>query len=320
MAGDPTPFLQAAKRYGSDPAFDKWARDKYGVSGSALLAKVAKGESGFDMGAVSSAGARGGTQFIPPTRAAFIKRYGVDAWKDPDSAVHATKLYLQHDSRGVAGYNPGMPSYTDYILGQKVGDLGAVKGSGGKAPGQPRTTTTSGVDNSALRAQAVQQFLGSKNSDPVSFAMAIRNAQDVPGKTTTTPGTPAQAATAGGGNFRKSHSPLLELIHKTGTGQGFAVKNGQEVSGPGVYGSVWAGHQDHVHAAAGPKTIVELGKLAQSMGLHVGENPHFGGVNPVHAKNSYHYKGEAIDVSGDPKKMNAFARKVEQLYGLRPQQ
>jgi hypothetical protein len=38
------------------------------------------------------------------------------------------------------------------------------------------------------------------------------------------------------------------------------------------------------------------------MGLHVGENPHFGGVTPVHVQGSYHYKGEAIDVSGDPRR------------------
>jgi hypothetical protein len=65
-----------------------------------------------------------------------------------------------------------------------------------------------------------------------------------------------------------------------------------------------------VHVAAGPKTVVELGKLAQRMGLHVGENPHFGGVDPVHVAGSYHYKGEAIDVSGDAKKMALFAQEV----------
>jgi hypothetical protein len=66
-----------------------------------------------------------------------------------------------------------------------------------------------------------------------------------------------------------------------------------------------------VHVAAGPKTVVELGRIAQDrFGLHVGENPHFGGVNPVHVPGSYHNKGEAIDVSGDPKKMAAYARFV----------
>jgi hypothetical protein len=82
------------------------------------------------------------------------------------------------------------------------------------------------------------------------------------------------------------------------------------------YSKVWDGHKNHVHVAAGPNTVVKLGKLAQEMGLHVGENPHFGGVNPVHSAHSYHYKNEAIDVSGDPNKMNRYARRVEQIFGL----
>jgi hypothetical protein len=40
-------------------------------------------------------------------------------------------------------------------------------------------------------------------------------------------------------------------------------------------------------------------------------------VSPVHVPGSYHYKGEAIDVSGDPRKMNEYARRVEAAYGLR---
>lgn len=66
----------------------------------------------------------------------------------------------------------------------------------------------------------------------------------------------------------------------------------------------------HIHAAyTNPKAILAAIQLAQSLGLHVGENPYVGEVAPVHAKNSYHYRtfpglyhghklGEAIDVSG----------------------
>ena len=77
------------------------------------------------------------------------------------------------------------------------------------------------------------------------------------------------------------------------------------------------GHGDHVHVASGPKAVVALGKLAQQMGLHVGENPHFGGVDPVHTANSYHYRpgGQAIDVSGDPRQMRRFAKRVARMRG-----
>ena len=63
------------------------------------------------------------------------------------------------------------------------------------------------------------------------------------------------------------------------------------------------------------KAIVEIGKMAQKMGLSVGENPHFGGVAPVHASGSYHYSDRAIDVSGDPKKMAKFANMIGKRYG-----
>jgi hypothetical protein len=58
---------------------------------------------------------------------------------------------------------------------------------------------------------------------------------------------------------------------------GINVKNGQ----PEPQGFV-SGHTDHVHVAAGPRSVIRLGRLAERMGLHVGENPHFGGVTPVH--------------------------------------
>jgi len=77
-----------------------------------------------------------------------------------------------------------------------------------------------------------------------------------------------------------------------------------------VHKGAIGGHKDHVHVAGDPKYVVKLGKLAQRWGLHVGENPHFGGVSPVHVKGSFHYDGRAIDVSGSPELMAKFARYV----------
>ena len=131
--------------------------------------------------------------------------------------------------------------------------------------------------------------------------------QDTP--TTVTPGT-TTTTTSGGGSSVKG-SQIKELIFNDG-GKGFGIKDGKDVDGASVFSSVWGGHKTHVHVAAGPKTTVRLGKIAQKQfGLDVGENPHFGGVDPVHVPGSYHYKGEAIDVSGDPKQMEAFAHYVE---------
>ena len=43
--------------------------------------------------------------------------------------------------------------------------------------------------------------------------------------------------------------------------------------------------------------IIELGeRLKDHFGLTIREHPHFDPVDPIHAPNSYHYYGEAIDV------------------------
>jgi hypothetical protein len=121
------------------------------------------------------------------------------------------------------------------------------------------------------------------------------------------------APASGGGKYKTSGakgSKVLELIYNDG-GSGYGIKNGQVVNAAQTYSGVWNGHRNHVHVAAGPQTVVALGKLAQSMGLHVGENPHFGGVDPVHVPGSYHYQGEAIDVSGGAGQMSRYAKAVE---------
>ena len=78
------------------------------------------------------------------------------------------------------------------------------------------------------------------------------------------------------------------------------------------------GHSDHVHVAADRKRVVYIGRKARSMGLSVGEHKAFSGSTPTggHATNSYHYKDEAIDVSGSPARMAAFAGWVRRTYNL----
>lgn len=64
--------------------------------------------------------------------------------------------------------------------------------------------------------------------------------------------------------------------------------------------------------------LIELAHQAQRFGLHVGENPLFGGVTPgVHVPTSLHYQGRAFDASGSTAQMQAFANFVAQNYGSR---
>jgi Phage tail lysozyme len=136
-------------------------------------------------------------------------------------------------------------------------------------------------------------------------------------QTTTTTTETDSSGTEGASDTGAKGSKVLELIFNDG-GKGYGIKNGAVVDGQQVFSDVWAGHANHVHVAAGPKTVVRLGKVAEDMGLHVGENPSFGGVDSsAHVPGSYHNKAEAIDVSGDPSKMAAFAKRVERYNRTR---
>jgi hypothetical protein len=146
----------------------------------------------------------------------------------------------------------------------------------------------------------------SQLTDLIGGTVAQREAAQAPGE--------SQIGMKG----ERGHNPskLYELFWN---GPGATnVKNGERV-GKGFV----SGHTDHVHVASNQKALLSLGRLAQGMGLHVGENPAFGGVDPVHVQDSYHYgrtKGRehdrAIDVSGDPAAMRKFAKKVAQIYRL----
>ena len=63
-----------------------------------------------------------------------------------------------------------------------------------------------------------------------------------------------------------------------------------------IPGSDWKEFKERM---AGGLDIVALGRLLQSYGYAVGEHPAFGGVDPVHSENSWHYRNGAIDVNAD---------------------
>ncbi len=185
--------MAAVQRYG--PRVNAVAA-KYGISGRALLAKLIKGESNFvhrrgGRLTTSSAGARGAAQFIPGTRAAFIQRYGVDAWKSPEEAVHAASIYLRKS--GLAAYNPGMKSYSKYILGQHVGDVGAgVPRTQGEEPALRGTRIPATPGGEAVDRQgALRQALLSGSRNPLITAAKL-----LPQYTTQTAGTPAETVRA----------------------------------------------------------------------------------------------------------------------------
>jgi hypothetical protein len=322
------------------------AAQRHGVPPAVFVAQIRQESGGRDV--TSNAGAQGPAQFIPST----ARAYGLN-----DRTVHqlapsldAAARYMADNlrqygtvERALSAYNSGRPdAYKDpaFAGGQTYHYvrtiLGAVGGTARTPHPAPKattrgassavtTTTTPGVDNSDRRRQMIGDFLASGGVRSAQATQTLASgwagAQDVPGttstKTTTTPGArPSRPRSTAATSKGTSGSKVLELIYNDG-GKGYGIKDGKAVDGPSTYSAVWAGHANHVHVAAGPKTVVRLGRLAQEMGLSVGENPHFGGVDPVHVPGSYHYKAEAIDVSGDPSLMARFAKRVERYNRTR---
>lgn len=300
--------IAAVQKYG--PSVDSIAA-QYNISGAALLAKLIEGESGDNPDAVSPAGARGRAQFMPGSRETVLQRYGVDPWsRDPEQAVHAAALHLRglvNGSKGLEGYNPGMPTYPQYILGQKVGNVAhygtarqstprAASRADGRATSATGTTTTTtttipGVDNSALRRQLVGQFLqqgGVANSGAVlSLAAQYGQATDTPASTKTTTSR-VRAPNAA----RPSRSPRSSGSSKGGT----VTFDGKRVAR-------WIGEALNYARAQGWKGTVNSGyrsdaeqKRIYDSGVRPAAKPRaYGGGGSNHEFTAY--PGGAVDVS-----------------------
>lgn len=261
--------------------------------------------------------------------------------KTPEQAAIAWQRDFERGAPFEQKYNMRAANARSVFRQLAKGDGQGVSLPSGGGGSTTTTTTTPGItigagqtnvdDPSARKRVILANLIQKQNPNSLLLKLGVLDPNEATTKTVNDPGvtvpgvtTTVRSRNRGSSSSNKipsslpgGHSGLFELIHNTGSGgPGYAVKDGSKVDGRSVYGGVWNGHKDHVHVAAGPNTIVKLGKLAQEMGLRVGENPHFGGVAPVHAKNSYHYKGEAIDVSGDTHKMNRYARRVEQIFGI----
>lgn len=274
---------QAAARYG--PSVDRVAA-RYGISGAALLLKLVKGESNFSGKAVSNKGARGFGQFMPGTRQAVLQKYGIDPWRSADEAVHAAALHLRGKlghRKGLEGYNPGDPSYPGYILSQRVGGGHATGRRGGGGDARTPLEYVPGESRAQERKIAVLSYLRARQGKGAGSLAAA--------------GVDPTPYYGSRGTLR-----LAQTLHTLQDGPGTIEGGRRKEPSGGRLGSSNA-------------TITEIGRLAQEMGLRVGENPKFGGVGGGHVKGSWHYSGRAIDVSGDARKMARFNRLVARQYG-----
>jgi hypothetical protein len=116
----------------------------------------------------------------------------------------------------LVAYNAGpgrvggsLPSETQNYLrtilgGREPKTAAGARTTGGGGARTTTTTTTPGVDNSTMRAQLIQSFLEDTKADPVTFALGMRSAADVPGTTSTRTIDRTGGADAGGGISRDS--------------------------------------------------------------------------------------------------------------------
>ena len=288
-------------------AIRKAAR-KYGMRPELLLAQL-KQESGLNPNAKSPAGATGIAQFMPAT----AKSRGVNP-NDPISSIKGAAhlmsdlihQYGGNEKKALAAYNagpgavnkaggvPNFPETQNYVktilgsAGKGMGPKGIGPGPAGK-PGQlvsskrgaPRVTktsvTTPAVDNSAVRSQLVSAYMKNR-SRPGAMMSMVAGVKDAQD-------APASTTTT------------------TTTAPGAPTTAAPPAASPGLTG--------------GPQQkVVEIGRMAQQMGLHVGEQSQFGGKpSSGHVENSNHYSDRAIDVSGDPKKLSEFNELIAKRYG-----
>jgi hypothetical protein len=329
--------------------YDRFARKRYHVPGTILLGKTNAAEFGgrstaTGRGVVSSAGARGPFQFISSTRDLYKQRYGVDAWAGDKQAAKAAMLH--HLNTGVEGYNPGMPTYKDLVLGQKLDPAdrramrraaaggGDSRGPGGSLAlqGPQHTDVTLGTrmipgQSFAADRQAAKRelLLGGDMSlrKLLEYKQAVGALQDVPErrvagdiqvKRTKGAGVtvPTRGRRAGGKSKVKAGGQIYEVFYDP-MGRYFD-------SGKIVKGAI-GGHGGHVHVSADRELADELGYEAERMGLEVRENETFDPVDRVHTDESFHYKDMAIDVSGGtPAKRRRFARLAMQEARRRQRQ
>ena len=272
---------------------------RYNIKPSDLL-DLMQFESNFTPGAVSSANAQGLTQFIPSTAQAYNVKYGTSK-KAQKTQIRGAAHYLKDLGYGsgspaevrkaLAGYYGAASPYADQLISQetyskydkggKTFNIPGGKPKSKKAAKTKTIQTQQAVDNSAARAQLALSFIQDEDkdfTDYLSISEGLKELRDVPAKT--------------------------KEVQVGGTAQ---PKKKAKTKGGGSTAEVGSGKA--------PSSIVGIGKMAQRMGLSVGENPKFGGVAPVHTTGSYHYSGRAIDVSGDAALMRKFAHRVAKKYG-----
>ena len=309
--------------------FDRYSQKEFGIPGWKLAAKQTAGEFGgrstaTGRGVVSSAGARGPAQFISSTRDAYRKQYGIDPWADDESAIKGLML---HDlNTGVSGYNPGMPTYTNYVLGQKLhrSDRRALRRGGGgesatgsgpwgggtlELPGAKRTSVTMGkqvipgTSYAAERDAARRDLLlgGDLSLEKLlAYKSTVNSMRDVPDRVVSTDlqvnraqGDPVRVKTRGGGASAPRGRGRV-VISPSANRPGASMQ-------PAIMNAL-----DHLSAVSGEKIVVGTGTNHSQMTTS-------GNV-------SDHWDGHGADIPLAGNELTKRGRQALMAYGMSPAQ
>ena len=203
-----------------------------------------------------------------------------------------------------------------------------VAGRGLKAVKGVKAKTTETFDaegyDSARRKAIGMQLLAQKNPnsilvktgvldatppDPEDFKIAQRSTKTRAATRGTDAKPPRPQRGAGASAKEQGLSPLLEMFYDP---QGGFDNNSHSWDGVRKIPAI-GGHDDHVHVAAGPKTLARLDKRAKKFGLVVSSANRPGAVTSS-GNTSFHASGRARDYAGSPKQMAAFTRYMRRLY------
>jgi hypothetical protein len=268
------------------------AARRNGVRPELLLAQLTQ-ESGLNPNAVSPVGARGIAQFMPGTAAS----YGVDLYDGRagddirGAARHMADLLRKYggsERKALAAYNAG---------------AGAVDKYGGVPPyaetqnyvktilsraGDPAPDSQGGPRVRSQRSQASYETVPGVDNSELRQQLLLSYLSGERGKP----------------------NALLELKTGLDSAQDTPAKRVKVADASGSIRTTPGSS-----APSGETTIKKIIRAAEQRGLQVGEHPSRGGVAPVHADGSWHYKAAAADITGDPKALAAFKKWLRRTYG-----
>lgn len=256
-------------------------------------------------------------QVMDPNYAAkqFIKRAKVVARQHPDwNSAQIAQAVQRSAFPAKYGAHEVQQAAQSYLKGGPDGGGGSLTMTGpGRTDVRLQSRTIPGQSfEEDRRAARRGLLLGGDLSFGrlLQYKGQVNQLQDIPArkvrgdlKVTRTPGQKFKVPVGSGANGGTSAPGEVYEV--------FYDPMGRYWDSGGVHKGSIGGHGTHVHVAGQKEFLRGIGQLAQKMGLQVGENSMFGGETPTsgHADKSFHYKDEAIDVSGGtPAQRARFAR------------